>query len=161
MQVEKPKHIFIVEDDEIYSMMLDYILSKDSIYHFVSFKSGEECLKNLYLNPDIIILDHGLPGISGYDTLVQIKKYNPNVHVIMLSGNKDKILAGQLIKAGADDFILKQAHGEKQIIKKIEAILNTNQQPIHKKLSNNLNKKVLYFILIFVLLTIGFITANK
>ncbi len=41
--MKKPKQIFIVEDDEIFSMMLDYILSKDSVYQFVSFKSGEEC----------------------------------------------------------------------------------------------------------------------
>lgn len=125
--MKKPKHIFIVEDNEIYAMMLDYILSKDSIYQFVNFKSGEECIKNLYLDPDIIILDYGLPGINGYETLLEIKKQNPRIHVVMLSNNQDKDLPEKLIKAGADDYILKQGNGEKQIIEKIEAILANNE----------------------------------
>ena len=74
MLEEKHKHIFIVDDNEMYSTMLSYTLSKDNIYKFVSFKSGEECIKNLYLNPEIIILDYGLLGMDGYDTLLKIKK---------------------------------------------------------------------------------------
>ncbi len=120
---ETREHIFIVEDNEIYSMMLDYILSKDSVYKFSSFKSGEECLQNLSQNPDVIILDYALPGMNGYDTLLEIKKYNPAIHVLMLTNNKDMKLALKLLQAGADDYILKQGHGEKQIIDKIEALL--------------------------------------
>lgn len=123
MIVNKPKHIFIVEDNEIYAMMLDYILSKDSIYQFVSFKSGEECIENLYLNPDVIILDYGLPGMNGYQTLLEIKKHNPDIHVVMLTNNNDKHMMDTILKAGADDYVLKQGHGETQIIEKIEAIL--------------------------------------
>src|SRR3954469_17172291 len=106
--MKNPKHIFIVEDNELYSVMLDYILSKDSIFNFVSFSSGEECIKNLYLNPDIIILDYGLPGMNGYETLLAIKKHNPNIHVIMLSSNTDKLLIEKILNAGADDYIQKQ-----------------------------------------------------
>lgn len=103
--------------------MLDYILSKDSVYQFVSFTSGEECIKNLYLNPDIIILDYGLPGINGYETLLKIKAYNSKIHVIVLSNQTDPELAPKLLEAGADDFVLKQGHGEAQIIEKKEMLL--------------------------------------
>ncbi|MGZ4048550.1 MAG: response regulator, partial [Bacteroidia bacterium] len=127
MTLTKPKHIFIVEDNEIYSMMLDYILSKDSIYEFVHFKSGEECLANLHLNPDIIILDYGLPGMNGYETLLEIKKYNPNIHVVFLSNNEDEKLKRKLLKAGADYYVLKQGHGEKEIVDKIDMILTDEE----------------------------------
>src|ERR1043165_8257364 len=103
--MKKSKQIFIVEDNEIFSMMLDYILSKDSIYNFVSFKTGEECLANLYMEPDIIILDYGLPGINGYQVLTEIKKRNPSTHVIVLSSNRDRSLAAKMLSAGADDYI--------------------------------------------------------
>jgi DNA-binding NarL/FixJ family response regulator len=122
MLPKKPKHIFIVEDNQIYSMMLDYILSKDSIYEFVSFRSGEECLENLYMNPDIIILDYGLPGMNGYETLLEIKKRNPEIHVVILSHYDDEQLKKKFLNAGADDFILKQGHGENQVIQRIEEI---------------------------------------
>lgn len=155
-----PKPIFIVEDNEIYAMMLDYILSKDSIYRFENFKSGEECIKHLSQNPDVIILDYNLPGMSGYDTLLEIKKYNPNIHVFILSGNKDKELAIKLFHAGADDFILKQGHGEKQIIEKIEAILNKDEireEACLKSKNKLLIKKVVYPILAVALIIILFV----
>jgi CheY-like chemotaxis protein len=123
MIIKRPKQIFIVEDDEIYPMMLDYILSKDSSYQFLNFTSGEECLFNLYLNPDVIILDHELPGINGYNTLLEIKKYNPVTHVVFLSNDNNKELRERILKAGADDYLLKQAHGEKEMIDKIDEIL--------------------------------------
>jgi DNA-binding NarL/FixJ family response regulator len=162
MLTNKPKHIFIVEDNQIYSMMLDYILSKDTIYQFVSFKSGEECLENLYLNPDIIILDYGLPGMNGYETLLEIKKRNPKIHVVVLSHYDDKELKQKMLNAGADDFILKQGHGEQQIIDRIEEILAKEEEekelPI---ISKKPLSKTLYLILFATLLIAGiFIFLN-
>ena len=158
MKAKKPKHIFIVEDNELYAMMLDYILSKKSIYQFVSFKSGEECIKNLYLNPDVIILDFGLPGIDGYNTLLEIKKHNADIHVMMLSSNTDPILATKLLKAGADEYILKQGHGEDQIIEKIEKLLSKdeNKKSFEQKIKDiNFLEKTFFVILLLIILTIG------
>jgi DNA-binding NarL/FixJ family response regulator len=156
MLTNKPKHIFIVEDNQIYSMMLDYILSKDSIYEFVSFKSGEECIENLYMNPDIIILDYGLPGMNGYETLLEVKKRNPKIHVVILSHYDDKELKKKLLNAGADDFILKQGHGEKQVIERIEQILiqdeNESAKVIPPKKSMS---KILYMVIFVLLLALG------
>jgi DNA-binding NarL/FixJ family response regulator len=161
--MEKPKHIFIVEDNELYSMMLDYILTKDSIYQFVRFNSGEECIKNLYLNPDIIILDYGLPGLNGYETLLAIKKHNSHTHVIILSNNTDNKIKKKLLKAGADDFVLKQDHGETQIIEKIESLL-FNDELESENLLTTKNKsfmmKMFIAILILSALVLGYIHLN-
>jgi DNA-binding NarL/FixJ family response regulator len=162
--MKKPKHIFIVEDNEIYSMMLDYILSKESIYEFVSFNSGEECLKNLYLNPDVIILDYGLPGKNGFETLLEIKKYNRNIHVIFLTNNQDKKLKADLLKAGADDYILKQGHGEKQIIEKIEQILSRDEyeKTIRQKTKiRSVVRKVSYLALFALVVVAGILLSRK
>lgn len=149
----------------MYSMMLDYILSKDSIYKFVSFQSGEECIQNLYLNPDVIILDYGLPGMNGYETLLEVKKFNPNIHVIILSSNTDEKVASKMIAAGADDYFLKQGHGETQIIDRIEAILAKDEL---KKLETEVitgkglgMKKLFFFIVVLILLSIGFICLKS
>ncbi|MDQ3047707.1 MAG: response regulator [Bacteroidota bacterium] len=151
----KPRHIFIVEDSEVYSMMLDYILSKDSVYNFESFRSGEECLKNIHRNPAIVILDHGLPGIDGYETLLQIKKHDPSIHVVMLTSNQDKVLEANIIKAGADDFVLKQGHGENQIIEKIEDIIDRDMR-IAKARKKSRIKKMAYCIIIAIIVAFGF-----
>lgn len=148
-----PRHIFIVEDNEIYSMMLDYFLSKDGNFRFYSFNSGEECIRNLYLNPHIIILDYSLPGINGYETLIGIKKINPEVHIVVLTTNDDCELAAKFFRAGADDYILKEGAGEAQIVEKIETILA--QEEIQKRKS--FKEKLFYFILFITLLTLGIV----
>lgn len=128
MFAENREHVFIVEDNEIYSMMLDYVFSKDTVYKFSSFKSGEECIRNLRQKPKAIILDHNLPGMSGYDVLLEIKRQDPSIHVIMLTNQNDMKLALRLLQAGADDFVLKQGHGEKQVIEKLENLLAADQR---------------------------------
>jgi CheY-like chemotaxis protein len=155
MLTDTRAHIFIVEDNQTYSMMLDYILSKDSIYKFSSFRSGEECLRNLYQDPDAIILDYALPGMNGYDVLLEIKKYNPAIHVLILTGNNDMKLAKKLLQAGADDYILKQDHGEKLIIEKIEALLSTDQN-----IKVNTEKKMFLRRLLYVVLAVSMVMVG-
>jgi CheY-like chemotaxis protein len=52
------KNIFIVDDDEMQSSMLQDYLSKYSTFNVHIFTSGEDCIKNLELNPDVIFLDY-------------------------------------------------------------------------------------------------------
>ncbi|MGZ3862293.1 MAG: response regulator [Bacteroidia bacterium] len=160
MVPETREHIFIVDDNEIYSMMLDYILSKESTYKFSSFKSGEECVRNLYQNPDVVVLDYTMPGMNGYDVLREIKKYNPDIHVIILTGQYDAKLAAKLLKSGADDYILKQGHGEKQVMEKIDALLLADEwrESINAKFHRELLlKRVGYFSVIVLIVLAGVI----
>lgn len=160
MVEEKHKHIFIVDDNEMYSAMLSYTLSKDTIYKFVSFKSGEECIKNLYLNPEIIILDYGLMGMDGYDTLLKIKKQNPRIHVVILTGQDDEQLKYKLLMAGADDFCLKQGQGETQLIEKIENILNKVEQE-RASFFGEKNKLLYFIVIVLLLLAVFFYYKSK
>lgn len=139
-------------------MMLDYILSKNSTYKFISFKSGNECLQNLYLNPEVIILDYEMPGLNGYETLLEIKKQNPNIHVVFLTSKEEPQLQEKLLAAGADDYVLKQGQGETKLIEKIENILkNRSGEPVKQ---SGFKNKVLYLILIAILLIIGICYYN-
>ena len=61
--------VFVVEDNELYSLMIDHKLKDIGNYHITTFTSGEDCLKNLYLEPDVIILDYYLTGMTGLETL--------------------------------------------------------------------------------------------
>jgi DNA-binding NarL/FixJ family response regulator len=155
---EGREHVFIVEDNEIYSMMLDYVLSKDSVFKFSSFKSGEECLQNLRQSPRVIILDYNLPGKNGLDVLKEIKQYDPSIHVLMLTNNQDMKLALKLLQEGADDYILKQGHGEKQIIEKVENLLaadQARQDELWRERNRALYKRLAYGIAIASVVVAG------
>lgn len=162
--MEKRKVVFIVDDNELYAMMLDYMLSKDSKYQFMSFKSGEECIESLYLKPEVIILDYGLPGMNGYDTLLEIKRLHPQMHVIMLSNSTDTDLAAKLLRAGADDYLLKESLGEKLIIEKIETILLRDE--MEKETHTEIREKffmsnIFYVILIIIVLSVGLVYLKE
>jgi len=62
---------------------------------------------HLLLSQWIISMDYSLPDISGEDLLAKIKKINSNIHVIILSGQKDIATAIDLLKKGAADYITK------------------------------------------------------
>jgi DNA-binding NtrC family response regulator len=106
------KTIFIVDDDATQAMMLQDFLSKYSTMTIHVFGSGEECLKNLSLKPQIIFLDYnfdmaGKDAMDGIDILKEIKRHDPEIEVVMFSG-QDKIdVAVNTIKYGAFDYIVK------------------------------------------------------
>lgn len=114
------KHIFIVDDNEMFNSMLNAHLSENPAYKVSAFGTGEECLKNLYQNPDVIILDYNLNDIykeaaNGLEILEEIKKHNNPVHVIMLSSQKRYGVAAQTISKGAEQYVIKDDNAFKNI----------------------------------------------
>lgn len=127
------RNVFIVEDDEMHSLMMEYLLSNETTAHIKKFRSGEECIKNLNLDPDVVILDYGLPGISGIQTLMGIKKYAPNIPVIVVTGNRDKNIAKQFLTAGVYDYIQKDDKSFEQVSKLTESVLGIMTQKEYRK----------------------------
>ncbi len=116
--------VFIVEDNAMYSLMLEYKLSNDSIIKCMCFKSGEECLQNLELDPMLIILDYWLPGMNGKETFEKIKKMAPDIPVVILSRNKDRDLEKKLLRLGVHDYLNKEEDAANQIKDIINSVVD-------------------------------------
>lgn len=99
--------IFIVEDDKLYGEMLKYNISLIPDYEVELYTSGKECLKNLYKNPGMISLDYTLPDMSGLEVIRKIRDFNPELPVVIVSGQEDVETAVKLLKEGAYDYIVK------------------------------------------------------
>jgi len=99
--------VFIVEDDEFYGEMLKHHLQKNPDYEVELFLNGNDCIKNLHKQPSAISLDYSLPDITGYEVIKKIKGYNPDIPVIIVSGQEDISTAVELIKEGAYDYFVK------------------------------------------------------
>ena len=99
--------IFIVEDEPFFANLINYDLEANYYDGIKVFFNGEEAVENLSLNPRVVILYHRLPGMSGIDVLKKIKAYNPDIHVIFLSGQTGADVAISAFKMGAHDFIVK------------------------------------------------------
>ena len=158
MDRKSPLHIFIVENDKLFVRLLNYVFSKNILYRFLDFKSGEDALKNLSLHPELVILDYALPGMNGFETLQEIKEQHPNAHVIMLLKEDDKRLPAEFLNAGAADYVIKDGTEENAVIEKIENFLSKEKvfREIQKLQKKPFGRRRLYFaLLIIILLSLG------
>jgi two-component system, NtrC family, response regulator AtoC len=99
--------IFIIEDDIWYSEILVYHLSLNPDYEIHKFNTAAEALLNLHLKPDVITLDYSLDDARGDEVLKKIKAYNPEIDVIIISGQEDVSTAIGLLREGAFDYFVK------------------------------------------------------
>lgn len=107
MENHTPIRIYAVEDDPVYTKFLAYIfdLNPEIEVHF--FADGKSCINALHKLPNIITLDYSLPDMSGDEVLKAIRQTDPNIHVIIISGQEDISTAVDLLKFGAYDYIAK------------------------------------------------------
>ncbi len=75
------------------------------------------------LQPDLIVLDIGMPHLNGLDAAVQIRKATPGIKLIFLTMNLDPYLVRQALRIGASGFLLKQGT-VKELPEAIERIVN-------------------------------------
>lgn len=105
------KLIFIVDDDPFINMLVVKRFTTEG-YKLEAFESGEECLKSLNKNPDLIILDYlFVPKeqtfMNGMEIFDKIKAQKPGVPVIMLSGQENGEIVLELARKGIVDYIIK------------------------------------------------------
>ena len=100
-------NILLIEDDKSISGFITTSLERNG-YRVTSALNGKEGLSlAASLCPDVILLDLGLPDIDGCEILKQIRSWNSNIPIIILSARtkeQDKVSALDL---GADDYLTK------------------------------------------------------
>src|SRR5690606_9085782 len=119
MYEKDPLKIFVVEDDPAYTKFLKYVLGLNPDFEVEYFTTGKECLSNLHKAPSVITLDYSLPDMSGESVLEQIRSYDPNINVIVVSAQEKIGTAVELLKAGAFDYITKDQDTKDRLLNSI------------------------------------------
>ncbi len=127
---------FIVDDDLFCANAYEQYLKNLNYTDILYFATGEECLNSLDLKPDVIFLDHNMDDMNGFETLKKIKRYNPNIYVIMVSGQKEINIAVDALKYGAFDYLVKDHTVCQKMQNSINRILKI-QEEIDKGNRNN------------------------
>jgi len=108
--------ILVVDDESTISQALSGILS-DEGYETLTAPNGYEALKIVEEQaPDLVLLDVWMPGMDGIETLEEIKRTNPFLQVIIISGHGTIETAVKATKLGAYDFIEKPLSIEKVVV---------------------------------------------
>src|SRR4051812_3924960 len=126
MYEKDPVKIFVVEDDPAYTKFIKYVLSLNPDFDVEYFTSGKDCISQLHKKPSVITLDYSLPDMPGEKVLQQIKEFNPDISVIIISAQEKIGTAVELLKAGAFDYITKDEDAKNRILNSINNARNKN-----------------------------------
>ena len=119
--------LLIVEDDLQLKRALTVNLEARN-YQVNTAGTGEEALQSLAVTePDVLILDLGLPDIDGVDLIVQIRQTS-RIPIIVLSARDREIEKVRALDAGADDYVTKP-FGIDELLARLRVILRRNDQP--------------------------------
>lgn len=105
--------VLIVDDDRLQQQMIGRLLTKKMGYATMTATNGKDALERIECcnvgDISVVLLDIQMPEMDGFETLQAIRKYRPDLPVIMLTGSDAANIAVKAIKEGASDFIVKPA----------------------------------------------------
>ena len=99
--------IFLVDDDTYYLHILEQHLLNLGYQNIELFDNGTDCLDRLQDKPDIIFLDYQMDTLTGYEVLKKIKRFDPNIYVVMISAQEQIKPVVDALKHGAFDYLQK------------------------------------------------------
>lgn len=109
--------VAIVEDEAVQQRILSGLIERAG-FEPILYKDGESALKALTGTStpptvDVMLLDLGLPGISGLDVLERLTPVRPNLPIIVLTAQSGHRVIVDAMRAGARDFMVKPASAER------------------------------------------------
>jgi len=123
-----PLRILVVDDEPPIRKLLRMGLSTQG-YQTLEAPNGKAALELLAQNPDLIILDLGLPDIQGLELLRMLRARNEGVPIVVLSSRGDEAGKVEALDLGADDYVTKP-FGMDELLARMRAALR-HQLQVH------------------------------
>jgi two-component system KDP operon response regulator KdpE len=121
-----PLKVLVVDDEPPIRKLLRMGLSTQG-YEILEASNGKASLDLLSQNPDLVILDLGLPDMQGLELLRMIRARNEAVPIVVLSSRGDEVGKVQALDLGADDYITKP-FGMDELLARMRAALRHQLQ---------------------------------
>lgn len=119
----KDLRVYLVDDHTILREGLRLILSQAPGVQIVGEQGdGRAAMEEIdQLKPDLVVLDISLPSLSGVEIARQIRKFHPEMKILVLSRHDNQEYVEQLLKYGVQGYILKEEAGS-DLLKALEVI---------------------------------------
>jgi two-component system nitrate/nitrite response regulator NarL len=106
--------ILVVDDHTLFRRGLIALLSREARFQVVgdAADAGEALRRAKELQPDLILLDNHLPGVTGVDALPSLHEAAPAARILMLTVSEDEQDLSAALKAGAAGYLLKTVEGD-------------------------------------------------
>lgn len=114
--------ILVVEDDPPVRNLMTTTLKTNDYRYLVAANGEEAILEASSHNPDIMLLDLGLPDIDGIDVLQKVRKWSA-VPVIVVSAQSELCCKVNALDKGADDYLVKPIRSPDELLARIRVAL--------------------------------------
>jgi len=131
------RKILIADDDVPVAKLFEVALKKENYDVFIA-KDGEEAIQMIEkVQPHLVLLDYMMPKVNGMEVLKWVKNTYPDVIVIIVTAHGSEILAVDLMKEGADDYLKKPVN-----VKNLSKICENSLKRLNiKKLAGQFQEK--------------------
>ena len=105
------QRVFIVEDHTLLRAGLRSLLMQDQDLEIVGeADNGRDAIRAIgTLVPNLVLMDISMPGMNGIEAMLDIKRRNPEIRILILTIHKAEEYIHESLRAGADGYILKDA----------------------------------------------------
>ena len=110
----RPIRILLVDDHTLFRRGLGALLAREADFVMVgdAADAGEAQRRAQQLQPDLILLDNHLPGVTGIDALPALRQAAPEARILMLTVSEDEQDLAAALRAGASGYLLKTMDGD-------------------------------------------------
>jgi len=124
----QPLRVLVIDDEPPIRKLLRMGLASQG-YEILEAPNGKVGLEQLAENPDMVILDLGLPDIQGLDLLRTIRARNESIPIVVLSSRGDEAGKVAALDLGADDYVTKP-FGMEELLARMRAAIR-HQLQVH------------------------------
>jgi two-component system KDP operon response regulator KdpE len=121
-----PLRVLVVDDEPPIRKLLRVGLSAHG-YQILEAPNGKTALELMAQDPDLIILDLGLPDVEGHDLLRKMRAQNESIPIVVLSSRGDEAGKVSALDFGADDYVTKP-FGMDELLARMRAALRHQLQ---------------------------------
>jgi len=123
-----PMRILVVEDYEPFRQLVCSIMAERAEFKIIAQAADglEAIQKAEELQPDLILLDIGLPGLNGIAAAQQIGKLSPKSKILFLTQETDADIVNAALRTGGNGYVVKSDAGD-QLFEAMETVIQGDQ----------------------------------
>ena len=115
--------VLIADDHAVVAEGLRFVVEAQADMQVTAcVEDGREAVRrSIETLPDVVLIDHAMPGLNGTEATHMIRERNPQTHVIMLSMYSDRVHVLRALQAGATGYVVKKS-AAKEVVDAIRAV---------------------------------------
>ncbi len=101
--------VLLVDDEETLLQALSFLLTRNG-FTVIKARDGVEAIEEFMRHADriaLVVIDLGLPRVSGWEAFLKIKEHSPQVNAVIMSGHLEANLQAEILRAGAKGYLQK------------------------------------------------------